>query len=270
MKLTLFFLLALMLVACDDPSLNTRSSGDDGIATPVNDSYQLASIQIAQDLATNITGTMQLTYNTRGLLTSINDDRVGTANYALTYNDNNSLLQVIKTVAGVAKSYDLSYINDQIIITINAQGANTLVKQLFTDQQNRINRIVTRETDPSGSSNDLEDTRYNFDPNFNVISVNYINMGTNTVDRSSSFTYDLNKNPFKDMNDLVRLIIFEDFIPYTRVMPSSQTDFLNNTVQRQLTHIYTLQTNGFPASREVTAIEAGVTTTRFEFFNYLP
>jgi hypothetical protein len=270
MKLKHLYLFSFILVACDDPSLNNRSNDDNNIVSPVDNNNRIASIQIAQDIAANITSTIVLSYNTSGLLTAVTDDRATASSYILVYNNNNSLLQATKTIAGVETTYDITYINDQITININTSGANTLVKQLFTDQQNRINRTVTREIDPSNTSTYLEDTRYNYDPNFNVITVNYINMGTNTVDRSSSFTYELNKNPFKDMNDIARLIIFEYFIPYTRVMPSSQTDFLNNTVQRRLTHTYTLQPNGFPTSREVTTLEAGATTTRFEFFNYLP
>ncbi len=268
MKFKLLFLLLLTLVACDDPSLDNGGNRDDATITPVPDLYQIASIQIAAGVATNIVRNISLNYNDLDLLERVIDSAAVTTTYELSYNDNNSLRQVLKTQASNSTSYTIDYINDQINITITSPGAVVLTKQLFTDQQNRINRIVTREINNAGVPIDSEDTRYNFDANFNVPTINYINMNTGLTARSSRFTYALNNNPFRDMNDIVRLIIFEEFIPYTRSIPVSQEDFLNTTSQRRFTFNNVLQDDNFPSSRIVTATEAGITSTSFQLFNY--
>lgn len=270
MKLKLFSLLLVIFVACDDPSLDNRGDDNDAIVTPIPDLYQIASIQIAEGVVSNIVRNIRLTYNDLDLIERVIDSTTVTANYELSYNDNNSLNQVIKTQAGVITRFSIDYTNDQINVTITSPGTITLTKQLFTDQQNRINRIVTREVNNAGVSVNREDARYNFDANFNVPTINYINMSTNLTERSSSFTYQLNNNAFRDMNDIVRLLIFEDFVSYTRSMPVTQEDFLNATPQRRFTFNNILQEDNFPSSRIVTKIEAGLTSTTFQLFNYRP
>lgn len=269
MKFRFLFVLMALLMACDDPSLDNRAVDDD-IIEPVGDLTQLTTIQIAQDVPTNIVGTITLSYNAKDLVETIMDSRTGEPSYELVYNANNSLQQATKTENGIITTYDVTYGNDIITVDINTPGANTQVKTLFTDLQNRINRVVLSELDAMGNSTNLEDTRYSFDPNFNVTAVNYINMVTGTTARSSRFTYGLNQNTFSDMNDLVRLLAFEDFIPYTRVMPSTQQDFVGGVLQSDATINYTLRDDNFPNSREIITTVGGSSTTRFEFFNYLP
>jgi hypothetical protein len=259
----------VVFVACDDPSLNERAV-DDYIIEPVGDLTQLATIQIAQDIPTNIVGTITLRYNAKDLVETILDSRTGEPSYELVYNANNSLQQATKTENGIITTYDVTYGNDIITVDINTPGANTQVKTLFTDLQNRINRVVLSELDAMGNSTNREDIRYSFDPNFNVTAVNYIDMITGATARSSRFTYGLNQNPFSDMNDLVKLLAFEDFIPYTRVMPSTQQDFVSSILQSNATINYTLRDDNFPNSREIITTAGGSSTTRFEFFNYLP
>jgi hypothetical protein len=75
------------------------------------------------------------------------------------------------------------------------------------------------------------------------------------------------------MNDVVRLIVFPEFIPYTRYLPSSRMDYTPQAgsfvIDRSFAYSYILQDDGFPRSREIIKTESGVTTSFFEFFNYL-
>lgn len=270
MKFKYLFALLLVLLSCDDPSLNQQ--GDDGNTDPValEDLMQLASIQQAQNTAANITNDITLSYNNKNLITAVTFSNNSNLNYALTYNANNSLSQVIKTENGNVITYDVTYINDAVELTITQAGMNTISKRLFTDQQNRINRILTSEINMTGTSTNIEDVRYLFDANFNVTRVNYIDPATNSILRYSLFTYGANKNPFQDMNDIVQLILFEDYVSYTKSMPIIQEDYLNTILQRRFTHTYTLRDDDFPLSRETITLDGGITTTSFDFFNYRP
>lgn len=270
MKFKYIFAFLFILFSCDDPSL--RQQGDDGNTNPVavEDLMQLATIQQAQNTVANITNDITFSYNNNNLITAVTYSSMPDLAYSLTYNANNSLSQVIKTENGSTTTHDVTYVNDEVLVTITQAGMNTISKRLFTDQQNRINRILVNEIDMAGTSATLEDIRYIFDANFNVTRVNYLNPATSTIFKFSTFTYGVNQNPFLDMNDIVQLIIFEDFIPYTSTMPSTQEDFLNNTLQCSYTHTYTLQEDNFPVNRETVKVAGGTTTTAFDFFNYRP
>lgn len=269
MKKILYCLFIFTFLACDDPSLNRRDTTNE-IVEPIADLDQLSSIMLAENDPTNIVGTITFTYNDKDLISNITDSRTGFPSHTLTYNNNNSLSQIITVTAGVTTTYDVTTVNEQISVSINTAGLNTINKLLTIDTQNRINRMITTTVDLAGNSTVTEDRRYIFNQNFNLTTLNRVDPITSFVTRSSSFNYGINVNAFKDMNDIVRLLIFEEFIPFTRAMPSTQEDFENGVLQRSITTTYVLQADNLVSSRALNTTENGTTTTRFEFFNYRP
>jgi hypothetical protein len=115
--------------------------------------------------------------------------------------------------------------------------------------------------------------RYRYTANFNVNRIDSIDSNGFNIISYSEFTYEFNNNPFRDMNDVLRLLVFPEFVPYTRYLPRSRNDYTATAngfdLERSFTYTYTLQDDEFPSLRDITKTEGGTTTTSFEFFNYL-
>lgn len=260
----------LLLSSCDDPSLNQQDDDIDAVE-PVDNLIQLGSIEIAQDVATNITERFDLIYNQEGLVDQIIENSSTNIVYDFDYTGNNRLETITKT-GGFTTQYNFSYPADAVFINYTNENGNLVEKQLFTDIQNRISRVVTTTTATSGVLLEREDMRYQYTANFNVSRINSVADDGFTILSYSEFAYEFNNNPFRDMNDVLRLIVFAEFIPYTRYLPSSRVDYTsvlgNFVTDRTFLYNYTLQNNQFPSSRQVTKDEGGSITTSFEFFNY--
>jgi hypothetical protein len=273
MKLLKLLIIGILLLSsCDDPSLNQQGDDIDAVE-PVDNLIQLGSIEIAQDVASNITEVIDIIYNQEGLVNQIiENSSTNNIVYDFDYAGNNRLETITKT--GVfTTQYNFSYPADAVFINYIDENGNLVEKQLFTDIQNRINRVVTTTTDTSGGLIQREDMRYQYTANFNVSRINSLADDGVTVLSYSEFTYEFNNNPFRDMSDVLRLIVFADFIPYTRYLPSSRVDYTsvlgNFVIDRTFSYNYTLQNDQFPSFRQVTKDEASSLTTSFEFFNYL-
>jgi hypothetical protein len=273
MKLAPFLLVFTMLfISCDDPSIDQQGDGGDGIVEPVLEVTNLSTIQVAQDVTANVVEDIEISYNQDTLINEVSFNGSLNTVYTFEYASNNRLVTAIKN-SGTSTVYNFSYITDCVIIEYIDINAGLVEKQLFTDVQNRINRVVTRITDTAGNSTQIEDLRYQYTANFNVNRINSIDTNGFTINGYSEFTYEFNNNPFTDMNDVLRLIVFPEFIPYTRYLPSSRIDYTavsgNFVRDRSFAYSYTLQDDEFPRFREITKIDSGGTAIFFEFFNYL-
>jgi hypothetical protein len=273
MKLFRFLLVFTMLfISCDDPSLNQQGDDGDGIVEPVQELTNLSTIQVAQDVTTNVIEDIVITYNQDELVSQVSFNGVLSAVYTFDYASNNRLETAIKNSV-TTTTYNFSYTADSVFLEYTDLNGDPVEKQFFTDTQNRINRVVTRVTDAAGNFTQTEDLRYQYTANFNVNRINRIDANGFTVNGYSEFTYEFNNNPFKDMNDVLRLIVFPEFIPYTRYLPSSRIDYTAQAgsfvIDRSFVYSYVLQDDEFPRSREIIKTESGATTSSFEFFNYL-
>jgi hypothetical protein len=264
-------ILTLCIVSCDDPSLNQQID-DDAIVEPTLELTQLSSIEIAQDLASNVIETVNIIYDQDELVSQVSFNGVTNIMYDFEYAGNNRLETITKTDAS-STLYNLTYSGDSVFLEYTDLNGDLVEKQIFTDIQNRINRVVATITDTAGNTTQTEDLRYQYTANFNVSRINSIGADGFTVIGYSEFTYEFNNNPFRDMNDVIRLIIFSEFIPYTRYLPVSRVDYTaiagSFVLDRSYAYSYVLQDDKFPSSREILINDGGSASTTFEFFNYL-
>lgn len=262
---------ALFIISCDDPSLDQQGEVGE-IVDPVANLMELSSIQIAQGTFNNVTDNIDLVYNNDGLIAQILFTGTASVSYSMQYASNNRLETITKVDVNTV-IYNFTYDADVVFINFTESNGDQVEKQLFTDIQNRINRVITTVTDVSGVATQTEDLRYSYNANFNVNRINSLAVNGFTVNAYSEFTYEFNNNPFRDMNDVLRLLIFPEFVPYTRYLPTTRENFTaastGFTLENSFSYIYTLQEDQFPSSREVIKTESGVSTTTFEIFNYL-
>lgn len=282
MKYHILILLSLLLFSCDDPSLEDQNSGTDEVIEPIIELKQLSSIQVATNIITNITRDINFEYDNNDLLSTITEtgnlNQISTASYS-NGNQLESLTITENMMAPV--SVTVTYGNDssvQSVATValsfvETTTGNTITKTLFTDIQNRFNRVLTTQTDPAGVVTQTEDLRLQYSQNFNVLRINKLNT-SGIIEGYSEFTYNFNNNPFTDMSDVIRLFMFDEFVPYSRFLPATRLDYdlSSGSVQleRSIAYDYELDLEGYPMSRELTVMEGVMTSTYFEFFNYRP
>lgn len=282
MKYSILFLLSFLILGCDDPSLDDPNSGMEELIEPIDDLIQLSSIQVALNTSTNITRDITFNYSNNNLLNNIvetgNLDQTTTASYG-----NGNQLEELSIISSMQPSrlVEVTYGNDDTvqstaIVQLSSTDASgiTTVKTLFVDNQNRFNRARTTTTDLSGTTTQIEDLRFQYSQNFNVLRINKIDDDGVTIIGYSDFTYNFNNNPFTDMNDVIRLYMFDEFVPYSRFLPATRLDFDLSTgavvLERSTSYEYLLNDEGFPISRELDIMEGGMNSTAFEFFNYRP
>ena len=269
-----FLILAVAFISCDDPSLDSNSGMNEEVVEPVLDVVGLSDIQIAATTPSNVTDNIMISYDQNKLITNITFNGNQDLNYSFDYVANNRLETAVKTESNITTTYNFSYVDDTVIIESIEPSGDLRERQLYTDTQNRINRVVTRLTTATGATSQVEDLRYQYTANFNVNRINKISENGFTIVGYSEFTYEFNNNPFRDMNDVLRILIFPDFVPYTRYLPSSRMDYTSDTngvtLDRTFNYEYTLQEDQFPSSREITTTTSGASEISFEFFNYIP
>jgi len=282
MKYSILLLLSLFFfVNCDDPSLEDQNSNSDEIVEPVLDLRQLSSIQVALNDPSNIVRDIDLEYNNDQLLNSITEtgsfNQITMANYA---NNNQLEMLVIDESMQPVNEVTLTYGNDDTvqgvpIVTLSYTQASGIRvdKTLFIDSQNRFNRSLTVETDLTGTTTQVEDFRFQYSQNFNVLRIDEHN-SLGALVGYSEFTYNFNNNPFIDMNEIIRLFMFDEFVPYSRFLPATRVDINISTgaaiIERTIDYIYELNNDGFPISRELVIVEGISSFSTFEFFNYRP
>jgi hypothetical protein len=254
----------MFLSACDDPSLDRPAPPPDQVE-PIEDRILLSEIILSNPLNQEVITQIDLIYNNKNLVDAINFSGLIARNYDFQYAPNNQLISFTKTESGQSVNYEITYIENTIELS-HIDGVSTLVRTYYIDIQNRIARI-TRAIDGVIE----EDLRYEYSPNFNVDRINYLD-GNRSLTGFSLLTYVFNNNPFKDMNDILKFAVFEDFVPYTRFLPTTQdvysSDRTGDTLETTISYEYNLQANNFPASRTVIRTTGGVIENTLETFIY--
>ncbi|GAK92957.1 hypothetical protein JCM19298_3445 [Nonlabens ulvanivorans] len=282
MKYGILFIFIFFIFSCDDPSLEDPNSDIDEVLEPVNDLRQLSSIQVAFNSATNVTRDINFIYNNLDLLSTIIESGSVDQTTLASYSNGNKLEQLdINDNVFPALNISVAYDNDDSIqavaiveISYTDIAGIFYNKTLYVDAQNRFNRVVTTETSLGGVTTQVEELRLQYSQNFNVLRIEEIANDGFTVIGYSDFTYNFNNNPFTDMNDIIRLFMFDEFIPYSRYLPATRLDYDLSTgiamLERSIDYQYTLDNNGYPVSRELQVTEGMMTSSYFEFFNYRP
>ncbi len=282
MKYGILFLLSFFIFSCDDPSLEDPNSDIDEVLEPVSDLRQLSSIQVAFNSATNVTRDINFIYNNLDLLSTIIESGSVDQTTLASYSNGNKLEQLdINDNVFPALNISVAYGNDDSIqavaiveISYTDIAGIFYNKTLYVDAQNRFNRVVTTETSLGGVTAQVEELRLQYSQNFNVLRIEEIANDGFTVIGYSDFTYNFNTNPFTDMNDIIRLFMFDEFIPYSRYLPATRLDYDLSTgiavLEQSIDYQYTLDNDGYPVSRELQVTEGMMTSSYFEFFNYRP
>ncbi len=263
--------LVLLSLSCSDDAVPLE--GNVNLLEPVDDAVRLQSIAINNEAGDAIT-TFSISYNDLNLIEQIvqaGDERVS---YDMTYTRNNQLTSMEQLQGQETTLYTLKYSEDQVEVTVQQPNGDIILTELSLDLQNRIDRAVTYKVLSNGDRALLGRVVYNYTENFNVTRID--RSGNNgQLQTSSSLDYVFNINPFRDMNDLVRFLIFEDFVPYTRYLPFNQqnSEVVNGiaVLMETIDYSYTLQANNFPSSRlVVSTTPAGMETITSQTFTYLP
>lgn len=263
MRYLLFFLSLFILLGCED-SLIEQGEPEE-VIEPIDDAVRLSQIIISdpdtEELITDIT----INYDQDSLISTIQFTGLQNINYEFAYASNDRLTDIIRVENGATTSYSLNYDGDEIEL-LDTSGSVERRRLFRVDTQNRIFRTQTFEDD-----NLLQTTNYDYTSNFNVERINQLS-SANTLNGYLELTYFFNNNPFRDMNDVLRFIVFEDFIPYTRFLPSTINTFEATggsfTMTSATIFEYTLNDDNFPSSRRVSSTEMGVLNETLETFIY--
>ncbi len=266
------FTLALLAFAtsCDDGVTNI----DDGVGIeePVDLEVRLERIDISESMDGTPASSFDISYDENQRVDAVVVE--GGSSFQMTYAANSRLVILEENGAGFTKSTTLTYDNN--IITARSISSDGFRKEkvLRIDLQNRIDRAITYDINSAGNRTEVSRLQYLFTQNFNVSRINDLSANGNTLLGYTEFTYVFNNNPFRDMNDVIRYLIFDDFVPYTRYLPATQRDYERvggSFVERKSTvYTYQLQEDQFPSSRAVETTTATGTQTNFQFFIYQP
>jgi hypothetical protein len=264
--------LSISFISCnDDMQMDEELIGID---EPIDNLVRLENIFTSSMPDGEPESSIDLSYDANQRLTAILFSGSINAVVEFTYAANNRLIQIDKSIANQSASSTLMYANNTITVTTDLPDGRRQQKELRIDSQNRIDRAISYDLNATGNRSETKRLQYLFTENFNVSRVNDLASNGSTVLSYTEFTYFFNNNPFRDMNDVIRYLVFEDFIPYTRYLPLTQKDYERAgggfVESKSITYSYTLQEDDFPSSRAVeTTTAAGVQTT-YEFFNYQP
>ncbi|AZQ42856.1 hypothetical protein [Nonlabens ponticola] len=263
-----------IFMSCDDSDDNFEND-QVGIEEPVDDLVRLSDIAVSDDEESNSFQTYDLSYNDLDLIESIEfggeDDRTVSLEYAA----NNRLNRIVQQNDEGTITQDISYDANELTVLKTFPTGDRQRTILEIDLQNRIDRARTVTLDENDNEEEfVSDLRYNYSENFNVRRIDELAENGFTVERYSDFVYVFNNNPFRDMNDVLRFLIFPDFVPYTRYLPTRRIDVVRTSstifVERAIEYEYELDNRMFPISRTVQTNDADGIENTIEYFNYLP
>lgn len=264
----LFYLIltcAFFFTACDDPSLD-RPAPDPDLVEPIDDSILLSQIQISDPVTEDVLTDISLSYDDKNRAETITFAGNTNLIYSFEYAANNRLISFTRMENGATIEYQLEYFENTIEINYS-EGSNDFRRIFSIDRQNRISQSIIEVNDVI-----QKDVFYQYTANFNVERINNRNALRN-ITSYSLLTYEFNNNPFRDMNDIITFIAFEDFVSYTRYLPTNQENYVNNasgtTLESTKTYVYELLPNNFPNSRTVSTDTGGTILSTLESFSYL-
>ncbi|MGB5980913.1 MAG: hypothetical protein WBG46_02100 [Nonlabens sp.] len=255
-----FFLLA----SCEEASPDPRTDAEQPVE-PIDNLVRLSQIIVTDPISNDTITEIQINYDMDDLITSITFAGSSDITYDFEYARNNRLTRFSKAENGTTSNYDLEYGDDEINLT-TSQASSMETRVFEIDNQNRI--FYTRSL-----SNDLLTgaKEYDYTANFNVDRISERDAFLNTIGYQD-LTYFFNNNPFRDMNDVLRFIVFEEFIPYTRYLPDTLNEFgsTSGSLQLESSTIYDYELNeaDFPMSRTVISDVNGFVTETLETFIY--
>jgi len=265
-------LLLICGVSCGD---NLRDDAElIGIDEPLDDLVRLESIEVSETTDGASISSIDISYDRNQLIEGVAFIDGQNPTFKMTYAGNNRLIQIEQSQGAQNSISTLEYEGNTITVNTMLNGRSGQQKELRIDSQNRIDRAITYTLDNTGNRTETKRLQYLYTQNFNVTRINDLSSNGNTVLGYTEFTYFFNNNAFLDMNDVIRFLIFEDFVPYTRYLPSTQREYErvggSFVETRTIEYAYSLQEDQFPSSRAVkTTTSTGIQTT-YEFFNYQP
>jgi len=272
MILLLGSLLLICGLSCEDDLRDNNAPV--GIDDPVDDLVRLESIAISETPDGASISSIDITYDRNQLIEGIAFTGGQNPTFKMTYAGNNRLIQIEQSQGAQNSISTLEYEGNTITVNTMLNDGSGQQKELRIDSQNRIDRAIIYTLDNTGNRTETKRLQYIYTQNFNVTRINDLSPNGNTVLGYTEFTYFFNNNAFLDMNDVIRFLIFEDFVPYTRYLPSTQREYERVgggfVETRAIEYTYSLQEDQFPSSRVVnTTTSTGIQTT-YEFFNYQP
>ncbi len=267
----LCFLLVFGLLSCEDILLEDNMPIV--IEEPVDALVRLSEITVAPNANATPLQTINFTYTDQLLMEEVNFTGERNVRFSFNYAANNQLTQIEKMESGTLTTQLINYSNNLITISQTNLDNTRLITELRIDSQNRINQSTSFTVNTTGNRTQINRFQYFYTENFNVSRINKLN-SSNNLERYSEFTYFFNNNPFQDMNDMIRFLVFEDFTPYTRYLPLTRTDFdrvgANFAQARSIQYNYTLQPDDFLSERSVEITTGGNQESMVEFYKYLP
>ncbi|BAO55189.1 hypothetical protein NMS_1180 [Nonlabens marinus S1-08] len=256
--------------SCDDDIRDVEEVV--GVEEPIDLEVRLERIDLSETIDGTPTSSIAINYDANQRIDAVVIE--GGSSFQMTYAANNRLVAIEETGGGITKSTALIYDNNTITARSTASDGSQQEKILRIDLQNRIDRAITYDLNSAGNRTEVRRLQYLYTENFNVSRINDLSANGNTVLGYTEFTYVFNNNPFRDMNDVIRFLIFDEFVPYTRYLPATQRDYErvggSFIESRSTVYTYQLQEDQFPSSRAVETTTAAGTQTNFEFFIYQP
>lgn len=264
-----FIVIALCYYSCDDDT--TIDNEVIGIEEPIDSDIRLQNI-IIEDASANVIQDVLIEYDVDQLISTISFSGLQNRVYTMEYAVNNRVIGIQRSDNSGSSNSTLTYLNNTIIVRTMFPDGRVEERELGIDAQNRINNVILFEFLNTGTRTAIDEIEYVYTQNFNVSRINDLSANGNTIEASTDFTYLFNNNPFRDMNDVIRFLIFEDFVPYTRFLPSTKNvrERVNGpfAVTSSVTYEYVLQEDDFPSSRQIATTTAAGTDVTVERFIY--
>lgn len=263
-KHLIFLCFLSIFISCDDPTTDLRTDAE--LPTePIDDAVELSQIIITDPDSGDVITDIAINYDADRVISTVVFSGNQDITYDFEYANNNRLIGFSKNENGTSIDYELEYESDDIRL-IQEENGITTTRLFEVDAQNRIFRTQSFTNENLSGSKD-----YDYTANFNVERVNERDEFAN-ITSYQDLTYFFNNNPFRDMNDVLRFIVFEDFIPYTRFLPASIDNFelINGFLQLESNTLYeyTLNEDDFPMSRTVARAANATTVETLETFIY--
>ncbi|MGB3592206.1 MAG: hypothetical protein WBA16_11025 [Nonlabens sp.] len=257
--LTLLIAVATLL-SCDDPSLDRIDPVE--IIEPTIYLSQLASITTQDDMGI-IIQRIVFVYDNNDRIYRIEYTGNLTQTYDLNYGRNNKLVDYTISGSSTSQQFGLEYLDESITVS-ETSPATSISYTLDIDVQNRINRIRSYDLGTL-----LSDKRFTYNENSNVTRKNIVD-NSGILSGFEEISYGFLDNPFKDMNDVVRTIFFEEFVSNSRFAPLELT-----VVDRTAGVDTVLSTTVFEYSgtdsminRNIETTTAGGTENRLQIFTF--
>jgi hypothetical protein len=250
----------LLLTGCDDPSLDREPTII--VNEPSFEKIQLSDISVFDDDTNTLLLQVDIFYDNRDRIDRVDFNGRTNQTFTFTYSQNNRLDFYSRETLSSTLDYELTYTNQ--LIEIRQQSDPNNVTELFIDAENRIAR-----SNSVLNGLNIEDQRLIYGANDNVTRVNFIqnNQLRRFIDREHNFL----TNPFRDTNDVLRKIVFQEFLPNSFYTADSQTVTERNgtidTITQEITYTYT-STNELVAERLAIIMEGGSTRSERTVFNY--